>query len=129
MASTTQIHPHGRWRHLDAGMDRVQPLIEKWASHPTNAPDTKEEARRLVDLVVVSVLLDAGAGNTWKYTEEQSGETFTRSEGLAVASVHMFQSGLFSSDSQQPYRVDGTLHSKKFMICDSASDTITKPRD
>jgi hypothetical protein len=127
MASLTQIHPHGRWRHLDAGMDRVQPLIEKWASHPTNAPDTKEEARRLVDLVVVSVLLDAGAGNIWKYTEEQSGQTFTRSEGLAVASVHMFQSGLFSSDSKQPYRVDGTLHSEIFIICDS--DTITKPRD
>jgi hypothetical protein len=90
-------------------MDRVQPLIEKWASHPTNAPDTKEEARRLVDLVVVSVLLDAGAGNIWKYTEDQSGQIFTRSEGLAVASVHMFQSGLFSSDSQQPYRVDGML--------------------
>ena len=62
-----------------------------------------------MDLVVVSVLLDAGAGNTWKYTEEQSGQTFSRSEGLAVASVHMFQSGLFSSDSQQPYRVDGRL--------------------
>jgi len=87
-------------------MDRIQPLVEEWASHPTNTPDTKEEARRLVDLVVVSVLLDAGAGNTWKYTEERSDQTFTRSEGLAVASVHMFQSGLFSSDSQQPYRVD-----------------------
>jgi hypothetical protein len=94
-------------------MDRVQPLIEKWASHSTDAPDTKEEARGLVDLVVISVLLlDAGAGNTWKYTEEQSGRTFTRSEGLAVASVHMFQSGLFSSDSQQPYRVDGAIHSE-----------------
>ena len=44
-----------------------------------------------------------------------------------MASVHMFKSGLFSSDSQQPYRVDGTLHSEQFMICDS--DTITKPRD
>ena len=121
------MHLHGRWRHLNAGMDRVQPLIEIRVSHPTNAHDTKEEARRLVKLVVVSVLLDAGAGNTWKYTEKQSGQTFTRSDGLAVASVHMFESGLFSSDSQQPYRVDGTLHSEQFMICDS--DTITKPRD
>jgi len=96
-------------------MDRVQPLIAKWASHPTNTPDTKEEARRLVDLFVVSVLLDAGAGNAWKYTEEQSGQTFTRSEGLGVASVHMFQSGLFSSDPQQPYRVDGMgLFSKNY---------------
>ena len=71
-------------------------LIEDRASHPTNAPDAKDEVRRLVDLVFVSVLLTG----TWKYTEEQSGKTFTQSEGLAVASVHMFKSGLFSSDSQ-----------------------------
>ena len=107
-------------------MNRIQPLIAKWASHPTDAPDTMEEARRLVDLCVVSVLLDAGAGNAWKYTEEQSGQTFTRSEGLGVASVHMFQSGLFSSDPQQPYRVDGIVYSKRVMTHDS--DTNTKPR-
>jgi len=53
------------------------------------------------------VLLDAGAGNAWKYTEASTGLTFTRSEGLGVASVHMFESGLFSSDPNQPYRVDG----------------------
>ncbi|KAF8963516.1 hypothetical protein BDZ97DRAFT_1820279 [Flammula alnicola] len=102
----TNINPHGRWRHLDAGIERVQPLITKWAAHPTNAPDFKEEARRLIDLFVVSVLLDAGAGNAWKYAETDSGLTFTRSEGLGVASMHMFESGLFSSDPNQPYRVD-----------------------
>jgi hypothetical protein len=67
----------------------------------------KEEARRTIDLFVVSVLLDAGAGNAWKYNEASTGLTFTRSEGLGVASVHMFESGLFSSDPNQPYRVDG----------------------
>jgi len=103
----TQINPHGRWRHLDAGIERVQPLIAKWAAHPTNAPDLKEEARRTIDLFVVSVLLDAGAGNAWKYVEASTGFTFTRSEGLGVASVHMFESGLFSSNPNQPYKVDG----------------------
>lgn len=53
------------------------------------------------------MLLDAGAGSAWKYVEASTGFTFTRSEGLGVASVHMFESGLFSSDSNQPYRVDG----------------------
>ncbi|KJA17815.1 hypothetical protein HYPSUDRAFT_45997, partial [Hypholoma sublateritium FD-334 SS-4] len=100
------IHPHGRWRHIDSGIARVQPLIEKWSAHPTNAPDPKEEARRLIDLFVVSVLLDAGAGNAWKYVEKKSGLIFTRSEGLGVASVHMFESGLFSSIPGQPFRVD-----------------------
>ncbi|KDR74811.1 hypothetical protein GALMADRAFT_249696 [Galerina marginata CBS 339.88] len=99
------INPHGRWRHLDSGVERVRPLIAKWAAQP-NPPDLKEQARRTIDLFVVSVLLDAGAGNAWKYTEPNTGLTFSRSEGLGVASVHMFESGLFSSDPDQPYRVD-----------------------
>jgi len=103
--SFSNINPHGRWRHLDAGMERVSPMITKWFSHP-NPPDLKEQARRTIDLFVVSVLLDAGAGNAWKYVESSSGLTFSRSEGLGVASVHMFESGLFSSDPNQPYQVD-----------------------
>jgi len=47
------------------------------------------------------VLLDAGAGKARKYTEATC-FIFTRSEGLGVASVHMFELG-----SKQPYRVDG----------------------
>jgi hypothetical protein len=54
----------------------------------------------------VSVLLDAGAGNSWKYVEESTGQTFTRSEGLGVASFHMFLAGAFSSDPGQPHQVD-----------------------
>jgi len=92
---------------LDAGLERVQPMIDKWSLQP-NPPDLKEQARRTIDLFVVSVLLDAGAGNAWKYVESTSGLTFNRSEGLGVASVHMFESGLFSSDPGQPYQVDGT---------------------
>lgn len=53
------------------------------------------------------MLLDAGAGNVWKYTDKE-GATFARSEGLGVASVEMFERGLFSGDATQPYRVDGT---------------------
>lgn len=81
-------------------------MLQKWGTHPS-PPDLKEQARRLVDLFVVSVLLDAGAGNAWKYKESTTRLTFSRSEGLGVASVHMFESGLFSSDPDQPYRVDG----------------------
>jgi hypothetical protein len=42
-------------------------------------------------------LLDAGAGNTWVYTES-GGAKFGRSEGLAIASLDMFLSGFFASD-------------------------------
>ncbi|KAF8653673.1 hypothetical protein AX16_003824 [Volvariella volvacea WC 439] len=99
------IQPHGRWRHLDAGVERVQPLLASWQSSP-NPPDTKEAARRAVDLFLVSVLLDAGAGSVWSYAEKSTGQKFSRSEGLAVASFHMFEDGFFSSDPSQPYRVD-----------------------
>ncbi|RDX45578.1 DUF1688-domain-containing protein [Lentinus brumalis] len=105
------IPPHGRWRHLDAGHPRVEPLIEKWKASP-NPPDLKEITRRLIDLFLVSVLLDAGAGNRWTYMEESSGQRFTRSEGLGVASIAMFEEGFFSGDSSNPHQVDAEGLSK-----------------
>lgn len=36
---------------------------------------------------MVSVLLDAGAGDAWKYQEASSDQTFSRSEGLGVCST------------------------------------------
>ncbi|XP_006455359.1 hypothetical protein AGABI2DRAFT_75380 [Agaricus bisporus var. bisporus H97] len=93
------IQPHGRWRHLDAGLPRIQPLLTTWSHLQI---DIKEQSRRLIDLFLISVLLDAGAGNTWKYIEPGTNKTFNRSEGLGVASAHMFQSGFFSGVEGEP---------------------------
>lgn len=93
---------HSRWRHFEAGgVDRKAQLdvFLKDASAP-------ERARTWIDLAVVSVLLDAGAGADWQYAEAASGQSFGRSEGLGVASFHAFMTGLFSSDKNQPLRVD-----------------------
>ena len=60
----------------------------------------------MIDLAAVSVLLDAGAGPDWQYLETDSGQRFSRSEGLAVASFGAFVAGLFSSDADHPLRVD-----------------------
>ncbi len=60
----------------------------------------------MIDLAVVSVLLDAGAGPGWKYTEPATGQVFERSEGLGVASFHAFTAGLFSSDRDRPLQAD-----------------------
>jgi hypothetical protein len=97
-------------------------MIAKWNASP-NPPDQRETCKRLIDLFLVSVLLDAGAGNSWVYREESSGDIFTRSEGLGVASVHMFEQGLFSGNSEQPFRVDGKrgLHS---MLTSPFFDTL-----
>lgn len=68
--------------------------------------DNQERCRRLLDLFLVSVLLDAGAGTKWQYKSKENGRIYRRSEGLAVASLEMFKSGLFSSNPQQPCQVD-----------------------
>lgn len=94
---------HSRWRHFEAGgRDRWAALAGRLSGLPT-----EEVARRRIDLAVVSVLLDAGAGPSWSYREPGTGETYARSEGLGVASFHMFAAGAFSRDARgDPLRVD-----------------------
>jgi hypothetical protein len=94
---------HSRWRHFEAGgHDRWAALAPKLAHLPKD-----EIARRRMDLAIVSVLLDAGAGPNWKYREAETGEIYARSEGLGVASFRMFANGLFSRDPRgDPLRAD-----------------------
>lgn len=98
-----KIPPHGRWQHFEAGgRPRVDQLLAAWPS----SVDNQERARRLIDLFLVSVLLDAGAGTRWSYKSKESGKVYKRSEGLAIASLEMFKAGYFSSDSLEPCQVD-----------------------
>lgn len=94
---------HSRWRHFESGgRDRWSALAERLKGLPP-----EEIARRRMDLAVVSVLLDAGAGAAWSFREPGTGETYARSEGLGVASLHMFANGAFSRDAKgDPLRVD-----------------------
>lgn len=93
---------HSRWRHFEAGgVDRRGQLDRLLGDAPATV-----RAHSMVDLTCISVLLDAGAGAGWKYVEPASGQTFTRSEGLGVASFHAFTAGLFSSDPQRPLQAD-----------------------
>lgn len=93
-----QVPFHSRWRHFQAGgVDRLAQLEQKLAHLPP-----LEQARIKFDLAVTSVLLDAGAGAAWSYVEAETGQTFQRSEGLAVASYHLFLDGGFSSDLHHP---------------------------
>ncbi|KAL8767908.1 MAG: hypothetical protein Q9209_005695 [Squamulea sp. 1 TL-2023] len=97
------IPPHGRWQHFDVGgRQRIDQLLTSWPSRI----DAQERTRRLIDLFLVSVLLDAGAGTRWSYKSKESGKTYRRSEGLAVASLEMFKAGYFSGDPTEPYQVN-----------------------
>lgn len=88
-----EIPFHSRWGHFRVGgIDRVQKLDQVLCSY-----DKMEKARIKLDLVITSVLLDAGAGASWKYFEKDSQKSFSRSEGLGVASLHLFLAGKLSS--------------------------------
>ena len=101
-----KIPYHSRWRHFEAGgIDRAGQL-KRQLQHASK----EEVARAQIDLALVAVLLDAGAGPDWSYCEAASGQRpaqrFSRSEGLGVASFHAFMAGLFSSDPAQPLLAD-----------------------
>lgn len=90
---------HSRWRHFAAGgVDRAA-LVAPGA-------DAAEAARARVDLTIVAVLLDAGAGPQWRFCEAQTSQVLSRSEGLAVASLRAMERGLFSADPAAPWRAD-----------------------
>ena len=97
-----RIPYHSRWRHFEAGgVDRAARLTQALGT-----ADAAELARARIDLALISVLLDAGAGARWHYREAATGQTHARSEGLAIATFDAFMAGAFSSDRAQPLRVD-----------------------
>lgn len=85
---------HSRWGHFRVGgINRAEMLNAKISNR-----DAMEQARIKLDLVITSVLLDAGAGNIWAYNEKSTGKIFNRSEGLGVASFYLFMEGALSED-------------------------------
>jgi hypothetical protein len=104
-APFTSIPPHGRYQHFSVGgRDRIAHLLSTWPPEV----DTTERCRRLVDLFLISVLLDAGAGTQWSYKSNENGRVYKRSEGLAIASLEMYKAGLFSSNPNNKNQVDKT---------------------
>ena len=62
---TLDIPFHSRWRHFEAGGVDRKAELDAAIGHLSPA----DRARAQFDLTVVSVLLDAGAGASWSYTE------------------------------------------------------------
>ncbi len=95
---------HSRWRHFEVGgIDRAKLLFDPLRSRNSDSTRSRdlnslEVARVGVELAVTSVLLDAGSGPQWSYQE--NGQTFARSEGLAVASFHLFQTGALANSQK-----------------------------
>ncbi|MFZ5676560.1 MAG: DUF1688 family protein [Pseudomonadota bacterium] len=93
---------HSRWRHFEAGgIDRWGKILAERAW-----PGKEAQTRAALDLAIVSVLLDAGSGGRWSYTEPSTGKRFASSEGLGVASFDLIATGALSSDPNDPWRAD-----------------------
>lgn len=93
---------HARWRHFQlGGRDLWAERADRtaWAS-------ALQRAEAEFDLAIVSVLLDAGAGSAWRYRDAATGVEFRRSEGLAIASLRLFEGGGLSSDPARPLQAD-----------------------
>lgn len=99
---TLAVPFHARWRHFAVdGADLWEPIADG-----VDWQDAATRARTEFDLAIVSVLLDAGSGPGWAYADAGTGRTLTRSEGLAIASLRMFEAGAFSATTGDPLRVD-----------------------
>ena len=97
---------HARWRHFTAdGRD-----LWDEAQKPS---DPLELGRAAFDLVIPSVLLDAGAGPTWRYRDAKGAE-LSRSEGLGVASLRMWEAGALDDLSG----VTGASVAEAFQVSD-----------
>lgn len=116
---------HSRWRHFCAG------AVPRWErlQQTLVGTDLVEVARRRFELVITSVLLDAGAGDAWSYREPGTGLTLTRSEGLAVASLHWFETGALSSAPHNNLQVDaaGLAGVTRSALCDGFQVCDTNP--
>lgn len=89
-----EIPYHSRWRHFE--IDN-QPLLDQFnqvAKQHSQRP--YDNARLGLDLIIPSVLVDAGAGAKWQFKASELC-TLGRSEGLGLASLALFLDGKLSS--------------------------------
>jgi hypothetical protein len=113
---------HARWRHFVVGARDLWAERARQATWVTPAA----KARAEFDLAITSVLLDAGAGASWKYLDPGTEQIVSRSEGLGVASLRMFEAGGFSSDPAEPLRADAErlMHLKAEEVADGFQSMV-----
>ena len=109
---------HSRWRHYEVGnQSQLKQLrtIEQSLS-------SIERAKLGLDLILPSVLVDAGAGPDWQYSSSNS-VTVGRSEGLGLASLDMFLAGGLSHNKESHRKnVETTAAGLKAVSVESFSE-------
>jgi len=97
---------HSRLGHFRPG--KIERL--NWEELGLSKLSNLDKMKMLIDLIIPSVLLDAGAGDLWKFHESKTNLTFNRSEGLGIASFHMFLNKRFSSKNLIQTDADGLMN-------------------
>ena len=106
---------HSRWGHFRVGgVDR-----QTWLKDKMSHLSPIEQAKVEFDLVIPSVLLDAGAGSEWSYYEKETNKHYNRSEGLGVASFHLFYSGKCKSNATELSQVTSSLIAESFQVSET----------
>ena len=116
-----RIPYHSRWRHFEAGgVNRKAELDAHLAGR-----DAAQVARAYIDLTVVSVLLDAGAGPQWRYREDagpidalalpvhrQQGDELLAMLGQASGGVVPAPAASGGAATSGPAAITGTLYAR-----------------
>lgn len=117
----SRIPPHGRWRHFRS-LDHLKEMCS------SNGAGKDEIAMVFIDLFVVAVLMDAGAGDDWTFKEENTNIVSTRSEGLAMATLSMFMKKKFTtSTTELEVNVDGLDALERDDLIDGFQVSSTNP--
>ena len=91
---TLDVPYHSRWRHFNVGeLDRIAVVNEILKGIPA-----RERCRSKIEMAIISVLLDAGAGDVWGFVDNNSRSRHKRSEGLAIASLYAYGDGVFGPE-------------------------------
>lgn len=119
---TFDVPYHSRWRHFDVKCSHLLGAYNAKVSELA----ARERARIGLDLIIPSVLIDAGAGANWAFTIAGTDLKVGRSEGLALASLEMFLAGELSgnghaliSDAEGLFSLSHETLIKRFQVTDT----------
>lgn len=83
------VPSYGRLQHFSiGGRDRIAQLL---ATLPESV-DNYERCRRVLDLFLISIMLDTSPGLHWTFKSAENGRIYRRVDGLAIAGLEMYKS-------------------------------------
>ncbi len=115
---------HSRWRHFRGPHGDCLSDMEKTYLGLSEGSRTQA----MMEVVLVSVLLDAGAGASWRYRDPRSNKLLSRSEGLAFASWDLVKEGRLTKGTELA-RVDalGLQNITEESFCEAFQVTTDNP--